>query len=94
MPMHSFPKVYAVGHRAIAELFLGDVLVEEKVDGSQFSFCLSDSGLEFRSRGAVVYAENAGMFSLAVEAVKSIADLLHPGWTYRAEYLMKPKHNV
>ncbi len=34
------------------------------------------------------------MFSLAVETVKSLKDLLHPGWTYRAEYLRSPKHNA
>ena len=37
---HSFPSVYAVGHAALADLFLDDVIVEEKVDGSQFSFGL------------------------------------------------------
>lgn len=92
--LHSYPKVYAVGHRAISELFLDEVLVEEKVDGSQFSFCKTVDGVMLRSRGAVVYLENAGMFALAVKAVEGVKDLLHEGWTYRAEFLMKPKHNV
>jgi hypothetical protein len=35
---NSYPKVYNMGHAAIADLLLDDVLVEEKVDGSQFSF--------------------------------------------------------
>jgi hypothetical protein len=34
------------------------------------------------------------MFNKAVETVKSRQHLLVPGWTYRAEYLAKPKHNV
>lgn len=92
--MHGYPKIYSVGHRAVSELFLGDVLVEEKVDGSQFSFMRAGDQLDLRSRGAAVYPETAGMFSLAVQAVVDIKDLLREGWVYRAEYLMKPKHNV
>lgn len=92
--LHSYPKVYAVGHRAVAELFIGDVLVEEKVDGSQFSFSLTPEGISLRSRGAVVYPEHAGMFALAAKAVDELRDKLTPGWVYRGEYLMKPKHNV
>src|SRR5688572_241222 len=34
----SFPQVYNFGHRAIQDLLTGEVNVEEKVDGSQFSF--------------------------------------------------------
>jgi hypothetical protein len=92
--LHSYPKVYAVGHSAVGELFLGDVLVEEKVDGSQFSFSRTGDEIDLRSRGAVVYPENAGMFDLAVKAVHGLKDSLRDGWVYRAEYLMKPKHNV
>lgn len=92
--LHSYPKVYTVGHRAVAELFIGDVLVEEKVDGSQFSFSRVNGEILLRSRGTKVYPETAGMFSLAVTAVEELKDLLHEGWVYRAEYLMKPKHNV
>jgi hypothetical protein len=34
------------------------------------------------------------MFVRAVETVVAIEDLLRDGWTYRAEYLSKPKHNT
>jgi ATP-dependent RNA circularization protein (DNA/RNA ligase family) len=37
----SYPSIYALGHRAIRELFDGPVVVEEKIDGSQFSFGVS-----------------------------------------------------
>ena len=50
---HSFPSVYAVGHAALADLFLDDVIVEEKVDGSQFSFGLFAYGWRFPSKGAL-----------------------------------------
>lgn len=92
--LHSYPKIYAIGHSAVAELFDGDVLVEEKVDGSQFSFSKTADGLIFRSRGAVVYPESAGMFASGVNAIQGIADRLHEGWVYRGEYLSKPKHNT
>lgn len=95
--IHSYPKVFAIGHPAIAELFIGPVLVEEKVDGSQFNFQYTDHyGLRMRSKGAEVFTnERHNMFSLAVDAInQELLPLLHPGWTYRAEYLMKPKHNT
>jgi len=95
---HSYPSIFALGHRALTELFLDDVLVEEKVDGSQFSFGLFDHEdgervLHCRSKGAqlnLVAPEK--MFVKAVEVAKSLP--LHVGWTYRAEYLQKPKHNA
>jgi len=90
---HSYPKIYALGHRAIKELFADDVLVEEKIDGSQFSFARFGDELKCRSKGAqlnVAYPEQ--MFA---EAVKVASELpLREGWTYRAEYLKSPKHNT
>lgn len=35
---HSYPSIFALGHKALVELFNGPVTIEEKVDGSQFSF--------------------------------------------------------
>jgi hypothetical protein len=94
--IHSYPKIYAIGHRAIADLFQGEeLLVEEKVDGSQFSFCKTADGLSMRSRGAAIYDENTEkMFSAAVHAVRELSPRLHDGWVYRGEYLSKPKHNT
>jgi hypothetical protein len=34
------------------------------------------------------------MFSSAVDTVKDLARVLQDGWTYRGEYLQKPKHNA
>lgn len=93
--LHSYPKIYALGHRIISDLLTGDVVVQEKVDGSQFSFGKTfDGELVMRSKGAVVYPENAGMFKQAVESVQAIEHLLKPGIVIRGEYLSKPKHNV
>lgn len=92
---HSYPSIYNLGHGAIAELFNHPVIVEEKIDGSQFSFGLFEEGLKVRSKGCTLFIDAPEkMFTLACESVKSRAHLLHPGWTYRAEYLAKPKHNT
>jgi hypothetical protein len=96
---HSYPKIYALGHAAIKDLFADDVIVQEKVDGSQFSFGIFPSeeypDLRCRSKGAQLHIDAPEkMFTAAIETVKELAQELHPGWTYRAEYLAKPKHNA
>lgn len=96
MEIPSYPKIWNLGHPQLAELFYDDVIVEEKVDGSQFSFCIgTDGGLRFRSKSAVIYERAPDkMFAKAVEAVCAVRELLTPRWVYRAEYLKSPKHNA
>lgn len=92
---HSYPSIYSLGHRAIAELLTVPVLVEEKVDGSQFSFGMDTEGIRVRSKGCEMNVEAPEqMFRRAVDTVKELAPMLNPGWTYRAEYLAKPNHNT
>lgn len=105
---HSYTSIYNLGHRAVADLLQHDVLVEEKIDGSQFSFGVFDhpidqspdapeytSVLRVRSKGAEMNIEAPEkMFARGVEYVKAIAHRLHPGWTYRGEFLAKPHHNA
>lgn len=94
MEVHSYSKIYAVGHPAVAELLTGDVIVEEKIDGSQFSMTRDASGeLHIRSRGVVMTTDAPEkMFTEAAEVAKSLD--LTPGWTYRCEYLKSPRHNT
>lgn len=92
---HSYPKIYAIGHRELKPLFEDPVLVEEKVDGSQFSFGVFDGELRARSKGKELVLDHPEkMFERAVETVRSLASDLTPGWTYRGEYLQKPCHNA
>ncbi len=92
---HSYPKIYALGHSAIKELFSDPVTVQEKVDGSQFSFGMIDGVLHCRSKGVEQQLDAPDkLFSAAIETVKELAPELTPGWTYRGEYLSKPKHNA
>lgn len=106
---HSYPKIYQLGHAYLSELLFDEVLVEEKLDGSQFSFGkFAISPLDFairadippqfircRSKGAEIHVDAPEkMFVEAVRSVQNVFPLLREGWTYRAEYLAKPKHNV
>jgi len=89
----SYPSVFALGHKAIEGIFEGEVIVEEKVDGSQFSMAILDGELCCRSKGKdLVLDEPEAMFVKAVETAQSLP--LTPGWIYRGEFLAKPKHNT
>lgn len=109
---HSYPSIFNLGHRAIKDLLSVEVNVEEKVDGSQFSFGLVEASdvdltvvadpvlgplaLKVRSKGAVMHIDAPEkMFTLGANLAKRLyaEGLLHPGWTYRGEFLAKPKHN-
>lgn len=93
---HSYPDSNALGHRMLKELFFDAVVIEEKVDGSQFSFGKFNDELHFRSKGAQIYVTPEGhssekMFEKAVQSVLKRQFALHEGWTYRVEYLPKTK---
>lgn len=102
--IQSYASIYALGHRALAELFLDPVTIEEKIDGSQISFGRYpvmidgpevESIIRIRSKGAeiTVFAPEK-MFAQAVETITAIGPMLQLGWTYRGEYLAKPHHNT
>lgn len=96
----SYPSIYAIGHAALGELFDGPVLIEEKIDGSQFSFSINAKGeVRCRSKGAQLYTDASGactqgMFQKGADTVMALRDELRTGWVYRGEYLQKPKHNT
>ena len=101
---HSYPSLLPLGHRALDRLFARPVIVEEKVDGSQFSFGWFPEkqekdglGLLIKSKGAFIHHEAPpALFKKAVETVKKLCEAgrLVPNWTYRGEVLSKPKHNT
>lgn len=97
---HSYPSIYALGHKNIREIFENDVLIEEKVDGSQFSFgrfpwSENAGNIKCKSKGCDINpAFPEKMFALGVDYVRQIGESLHEGWTYRGEFLAKPKHNA
>lgn len=92
---HSYPKVYGLGHAALTDLLGDDVVVQEKVDGSQFSFGVFEGVVRVRSKGKEFpFDAPEQMFAKAVEWVVGNKDRLRPDHTYRGEYLLKPLHNT
>ncbi len=97
MSLSSYSSIFNLGHRAVQSLLQQPVHIEEKVDGSQFSFGVYGPEREFkcRSKGAIIEpSAPPGLFAKAVEYVQSVSGALRTDWTYRGEVLAKPKHNV
>lgn len=96
--IRSFPKVYTLDHKAIKELFNGQIVGQEKIDGSQFSAGVSNNKLLFRSKGAVIhdYETAPDLFKPAVKTFTELfeAGKLHEDWIYRGESVCRPKHNT
>lgn len=93
----SYPKVFGMGHAAVAQVTDVPCRVEEKIDGSQFSFGLIDGTLRCKSHGKeLILDAPEKMFASAVETVVKLNDAkrLIPEWTYRGEALNKPHHNA
>jgi len=95
--IRSYPKIYGEGKSEIADLFQGPVVIQEKVDGSQFTFWLDDEGLpRFRSRGTEINpADTKSPFARSVASVLAVHELvgLDAMVVYRGEALSKLKHN-
>ena len=100
MSIPSYGKVWNLGHGAVKEIFLhGPVVLQEKVDGSQFSFMVDgDFGdLHMRSKGREVHPGAPDkLFRMAADTVVSLygEKRLTPGYIYRAEAITSPRHNV
>jgi hypothetical protein len=93
--INSYPQVYNLGHRAIINLFDGEVVVQEKVDGSQFSFYKDDNGIvHCRSKNQQIHEGSPAMFQEMWHWLQDNADKIVLNWVYRCEYMSKPKHNV
>ena len=96
MRRKSYTKIQQLGKRGTLNIFAQPVVIEEKVDGSQFSFGLGsqDGILRCRSHHQKINIdEPQKMFSLAVEIAKRLKHLLLDGHTYRGEFLAKLCHN-
>jgi hypothetical protein len=94
---NSYPKVWNVGHGAVKDIFSKTLLVEEKIDGSQFSFGDVDGRLRMKSHHQDI-SDIVGEYGLFTEVIAYVRGLyeakkLVPGYTYRVEVLQKPTHN-
>lgn len=94
--LRSYSSPFNFGHKALQELFLDPVIVQEKIDGSQISFGIGVDGLSARSRNQELFVseDDTSMFNLGIATIVSLKDKLEPGFIYRGEYLRKPKQNT
>lgn len=96
----SYGKVLTIGAAMTENALSGEVVIQEKVDGSLFGFGVTDDDqLTVRSKGKVMDIDGPdAMFLKAVDYVKSIKQelLSYPrnDIYFYCEYLQKPKHNV
>jgi hypothetical protein len=80
-----------ISHREVRDIFEDEVVVEEKVEGSQFSFQVVGDEVFMTSRRQPVIG--GGQWVRAMEAVEKVRYNLVDGWIYRGEYLQSPRHN-
>lgn len=100
--MTGYSKIYALGHSRLGRGFTErhEFVVQEKVDGSQFSWGkLEDGTLVARSRNVDLNVEEIAntaehMFSKACQSVLRMGPKIPEGVIYRGEYLRTPKHNT
>lgn len=91
----SYPKLYNLGHFALDNLLTnGDVVIQEKIDGSQISFQRVGNTLLLRSKNRMIDLDDPGMFKEARDSLLARLHMLEEGIIYRGEYLQKPKHNT
>lgn len=72
--INSIPKVYTLGTRYNSAIFDGPIVIEEKIDGSQFSFGNIGGKLVCRSKCAHIASTDLGMFALAVKTAQELFD--------------------
>ncbi len=93
MELSDYSKVHQLYHREVHRMKGHQVVVQEKVDGSQISFGRKGGKLFVRSKNQMINTENPdGMFANAVGVLRDRP--LPDNYVFRGEYLKTPKHNV
>lgn len=93
----SYPKILALGHKDLIDIFDGEIEITEKLDGSHFAFGLLQGRLCMRSKGQEIFLEKVQkLFKPAVDTVLRLHDenKLEEGVIYYGETLHSPKHNT
>lgn len=94
-----YSKIYNVGHKEVKDILdVNPIWVQEKIDGSQFSFGVKSSEVFVKSKNAVIDLNGEEdvqiLFRPAVNWVIQHQGWLKDGYTYRAEAVCRPKHNT
>lgn len=91
----AFPKITADGKTRVWHPENKDWYLEEKLDGSQLSFCATKTGMAFYNRGKELNHNDPGwVFESVISALKTLREKLSPGYMYHGECIVKCKHNV
>lgn len=93
----AFPKIFAIGSKQTERLFLGEVEITEKIDGSQIGFGVINGDLVIRSKGSLLYVDNPEkMFSVGINVINNLfkEHKLQEGLFYYGEYLRAPRHST
>lgn len=91
----SYVSLMNLGHWKLYNLFEGPVVVQEKLDGSQISFGKFGGKVYIRSRRQPIIIGENKMFRKAEDTILALFEKnrLPEKFTFRGEYLSKPKHN-
>lgn len=95
----SYGKILTLGSAFTENAIVGNISIQEKVDGSLFAFGVNEDGeVVMRSKGAVLTEDNhAQMFDHVVAYIMSIRKALQTVGKdvyFYGEYLQSPKHNT
>lgn len=94
----SYGKILTLGSPYTQNSLKGEVVIQEKIDGSQFRFGINDEGaLVFSSKGAHIDPENPPqLFARGVDYIKSIylPHKFNEEIYLYGEILDKPRHNT
>ncbi len=96
----SYVHIATLGSAFTENALVGEVTIQEKVDGSQFRWGLDVKGeLKVGTKGTIIgHPDENKMFKEGAEYLFSIETLIkenfRPNTYFYGEYLQKPKHNV
>lgn len=93
----SYSTIWHLDHGRIEGLFVGPVVIQEKLDGSQFSAGVLNGELVFRSRKVTINPVAVpDLFRPAVDTFQTLHEQgrLVEGWVYRGEAICRERHNT
>lgn len=90
-----YPKVLVLGSTYTENALVGEVILQEKIDGSQLRWGWDEDGqFHVASRNKEIIQDNAGMFKEGVKTLLSNQRKTSKNSYFFGEYLQRPKHNT
>lgn len=94
IPKYGSPRT--AGDRYLTHLYDGPTVVQEKIDGSNFSFMYDETSgkVLFRSRNRMLDpTEPNGQFQAAIDHILDNKDSVQTDYIYRGEVVSSKRHN-